>query len=85
MQRLGPFSPGHIDPQKHQIGGLRIGKCPMNDPGVGIEISAGQRQQASDQERLLAGKWHGSRLGDRHDEIPLSDGVDRETDRSPGR
>ena len=56
MERLAPFSTGQIDPQKHQIGSLRIGKSPMNDPGVGIEISAGQRQQAGDQQRLLAGK-----------------------------
>jgi hypothetical protein len=55
----------------------------MNDPGVGIEISAGQRQQAGDQQRLLAGKRYGGGLRDRDDKIPLGDGLDRKTDRSP--
>jgi len=59
MKSLGPFRSGHIDPQKYQVGGLGIGKDPMHDPGVGIEISTGQRQQAGDQERLFAGKRHG--------------------------
>ncbi len=63
MERLVPFSPRQIHPEKHQIGSLRIGKSPMNDPGVGIEISAGQRQQADDQQRLLAGKRYGGAWG----------------------
>jgi hypothetical protein len=64
VERLAPFSPGHIDPKKHQIGSLRIGKSLMNDPGVGVEISAGQRQRAGDQQRLLAGKRYCGGLRD---------------------
>ena len=91
MERLAPFSPGQIDPQKHQIGGLRVGESPMNDPGVGIEISTGQRQQAGDQQRLLAGKQCSGSLLDRHDGIPLNDGFGqknrnrRENDPGGGR
>ena len=64
------------------IGGLRIGKGPMSDPGAGIEISTGQRQQAGDQQRLLAGKRYGGGMRDRHDQTPFGDGWDRKADTS---
>jgi hypothetical protein len=48
-----PIAVDHIGPEKDQIGGLRIGEDAMDDPGVGLEISPGQRQQAGDQQRLF--------------------------------
>lgn len=78
MERLAPLSPGHIDPQKHQIGRLRIGKSPMNDPPV----SASRQAIKSASSR---GKRYGGSVRDRHHKTPSAMvGTGKQTYRQEG-
>ena len=54
MQRLGPCSRHGMDPQKQHVGGLRIGEHAVRNPAIGVDVSAGERQQHRDNERFLA-------------------------------
>ena len=54
MQGLGPCSLHGMDPQEQHVGGLRIGEYTVGDPAIGIDVSAGERQQRRDGERFLA-------------------------------
>jgi hypothetical protein len=51
------------------IGGLCISGDAMNNPGVGLEIAAGRREQACDQQRLM-GKMMPRRLAAQTDRCP---------------
>ena len=43
-----------VDPQKQRVRGLRIGEYAVSDPAIGVDISAGERQQRRDGEGFLA-------------------------------
>jgi hypothetical protein len=43
-----------MDPHKQHVRGLRIGKYAVSDPAIGIDVSAGERQQRRDNEGFLA-------------------------------
>jgi hypothetical protein len=56
VKGLLPFSANCSHAEEHQIGTLRIGEDTVDDPGIGLEISSRERQQACDMQRLIAGE-----------------------------
>jgi hypothetical protein len=42
-----------MDPQEQHVGRLRIGEYLVSDPAIGVEVSAGERQQRCDGQAFL--------------------------------
>ena len=53
MERHRPFSARSVNPQEHQIGSLRIGEDAVDDPAIGVEISAGECQKRRNGQTFL--------------------------------
>jgi len=54
LQRPRPVARHPINPEKHQIRGLGVGHDAMDDPGIGVGTTAGERQQKCDDNRFGA-------------------------------
>ena len=56
MNRSLPLANRAVNPEQHQIGRLGVGHHAVDDPGVGVEITAGKGEQQRDLHRFVAAR-----------------------------